>query len=63
MGNTASKFIVNTSRDIREIRGKIYKYNGIVVIPTFHPSYLLRDQDAKKLVWEDFKKVRDFLKI
>jgi DNA polymerase len=30
-------------------------------MPTFHPSFLLRSPERKKDVWEDMKKVRDFL--
>ncbi len=34
---------------------------AIKVMPTFHPAYLLRDPRKKRDVWEDMKKVRDFL--
>ncbi len=42
-------------------RGKIYNYKNIKVIPTFHPSYLLRNPSAKKDVWEDMKLIRVLL--
>ncbi|MHB1679198.1 MAG: uracil-DNA glycosylase [bacterium] len=42
-------------------RGKIYNYKGIKVIPTYHPSYLLRNPSAKKDVWEDMKLIRSLL--
>ena len=42
-------------------RGKIYNYKGIKVIPTYHPSYLLRNPPAKKDVWEDMKLIRSLL--
>jgi len=62
MGNTASRTILGTEKDIRETRGELFKYKNIPVIPTLHPSYLLREPDGKKVAWEDFKKIRDFLK-
>ena len=30
-------------------------------MPTFHPAYLLRNPEKKKEVWEDMKKVMEFL--
>jgi DNA polymerase len=42
-------------------RGKIYNYKNIKVIPTYHPSYLLRNPSAKKDVWEDMKLIRGLL--
>ncbi len=42
-------------------RGKIYNYKGVKVIPTYHPSYLLRNPSAKKDVWEDMKLIRSLL--
>jgi DNA polymerase len=37
-------------------------WNGIKVMPTFHPAFLLRSPDKKREVWEDMKKVREELK-
>ena len=38
-------------------------WNGIKLMPTFHPAFLLRSPDKKREVWEDMKKVRDYLKL
>lgn len=38
---------------ITTLRGRFHDYEGIKVMPTFHPAYLLRNPAAKKLVWED----------
>ncbi len=38
---------------ITQWRGKIYYYNNIPVVPTFHPAYLLRNPKDKKLTWQD----------
>ena len=39
----------------------MYDFNGIKVIPTYHPSYLLRNPSAKKDVFIDMKKVKAML--
>jgi len=44
------------------LRGEFVDFEGIKVMPTFHPSYLLRNQSMKKLAWEDLKKVIAILK-
>ncbi len=37
------------------MRGQFYDYRSARVLCTYHPSYLLRNAEAKKLVWEDMK--------
>ncbi len=62
LGNTPTKALLNTKKAISQIRGEFYDYNGIKLMPTFNPAYLLRDPSKKREVWEDMKQVRDFLK-
>ncbi len=61
MGNTACQNLLETKVGISKIRGEFQDYFGVSVMPTFHPAYLLRDPSKKREVWEDMKKVRDFL--
>lgn len=61
LGNTPTKALLNTKKSITQMRGEFYDYNGIKLLPTFNPAYLLRDPSKKREVWEDMKKVRDFL--
>jgi DNA polymerase len=61
MGNTAMKNLLDTKEGITKLRGEFQDYFGVKVMPTFHPAYLLRDPRKKREVWEDMKKVRDFL--
>jgi uracil-DNA glycosylase len=61
MGNTACQNLLETKIGISKIRGEFQNYFGVQVMPTFHPAYLLRDPTKKREVWEDMKKVRDFL--
>ena len=61
LGNTACQNLLETKVGISKIRGEFQDYFGVSVMPTFHPAYLLRDPTKKREVWEDMKKVRDFL--
>ena len=63
IGNTALHNLLETKIGITKMRGEFHDYFGVKVMPTFHPAYLLRDPRKKREVWEDMKKVRDFLKI
>lgn len=62
LGNTALHNLLDTKTGITQMRGIFHDYFGVKVMPTFHPAYLLRDPNKKREVWEDMKKVRDYLK-
>jgi len=64
LGNVPNHFFRKEREGITSLRGKFYKYMNIQVMPTFHPSYLIRNENnrqLKRLVWEDMKKVLAFL--
>jgi DNA polymerase len=61
LGKFASQTLLKTETPISALRGKFYEYDGIKVMPTFHPAYLLRNPNDKKLVWEDMKKIKKLL--
>ena len=61
LGATAGKFMARSGDPISKIRGRWHSWDGIPVMPTYHPAYLLRNPDAKKIVWEDLKLVLDVL--
>ena len=61
LGNTATQNLLQIKTPISKLRGNFQDYFGVKVMPTFHPAYLLRDPHKKRDVWEDMKKVRDFL--
>jgi uracil-DNA glycosylase family 4 len=61
LGNTAMKNLLGLRQGITKVRGQFQDYQGVKVMPTFHPAYLLRDPSKKKETWEDLKKVRDYL--
>ena len=61
LGNTPTKALLNTKKPISKIRGEFFDYDGIKLMPTFNPAYILRDPSKKREVWEDMKRVRSFL--
>ncbi|MCB4791090.1 MAG: uracil-DNA glycosylase [Elusimicrobia bacterium] len=61
LGNVAAKALLKTETGISKLRGTFCEYNGIKVMPTYHPAALLRTPSLKKDVWEDMKKVRNEL--
>lgn len=62
LGKYASQTLLATDTPISRLRGDFHLLGSIQVMPTFHPSYLLRNPGAKRDVWEDMKNVRDRLK-
>lgn len=63
LGNTATKNLLETKIGITRLRGEFQEYQGVKVMPTFHPAYLLRDPSKKQETWQDLKKVRDYLEV
>lgn len=61
LGKFSAQWLLKSMEPISRLRGRIGDYNGIKVVPTFHPAYLLRNPGAKKDVWEDMKVVRRLL--
>ena len=60
-GNTPTRALLHTKKPISQMRGEFQDYEGIPLMPTFNPAYLLRDPTKKREVWEDMKKVRALL--
>jgi uracil-DNA glycosylase family 4 len=61
LGSPAFQCLFRTKESITRARGQLREWNGIQVMPTFHPAYLLRSPDKKREAWEDMKIVRDYL--
>jgi len=55
LGTFAAQTLLGTVTPISRLRGRFYEYQGIKVVPTYHPAYLLRNPDKKRDVWEDMK--------
>jgi uracil-DNA glycosylase family 4 len=56
LGAVPLRFLLD-QKGIRRLRGNWLEYKGIPVMPTFHPSYLLRVPDAKRDVWNDMQQI------
>lgn len=65
LGGPAAKYLLKTELGISKLRGQWGWYKEIPVMPTYHPSYVLRNggeqSPLKRDVWEDIKKVIAFL--
>jgi uracil-DNA glycosylase family 4 len=61
LGTFASHTLLKTDVPITVLRGKFHAYQGIQLMPTYHPAYLLRNPGAKKQVWEDVQKIMRLL--
>ncbi|MBQ7742669.1 MAG: uracil-DNA glycosylase [Bacteroidaceae bacterium] len=59
LGATALKGLIDPEARITRLRGKWMEWQGRMVMPTYHPSALLRNPELKRPVWEDFKLVID----
>lgn len=62
LGATSAKYIIDKGIRITKDRGIWHQKGNFYIIPTYHPSALLRDPSKKKDAWEDFKSIRDKLK-
>ena len=61
LGRIAAHTLLETETPISRLRGTFQSYKGIVAMPTYHPSYLLQNPSKKRDVWEDIKKVMEYL--
>ena len=62
LGKFAAQALLKTTEPITKIRGREFTYRDAVLMPTYHPAYLLRTPSAKRDVWEDMKRVRELLR-
>ena len=54
-GTTAAQNLLGSEDTIGKLRGRFFTHGRAKVLCTYHPSYLLRNPEAKKPVWEDMK--------
>lgn len=57
LGNFAAQTLLGTKDGISKLRGKTYQYHSMVLVPTFHPAFLLRNPgpEYRRVAWEDLK--------
>ncbi|MGN6133347.1 MAG: uracil-DNA glycosylase [Aureliella sp.] len=57
LGAVAVRSVLDTTEPVGRLRGRFHQFHGAKVLVTYHPAYLLRTPDAKKLVWADVQMV------
>lgn len=57
LGKYAAQTLLRSKTPISRLRGRWQSYEGIDLMPTFHPAYLLRNPEGKRPVWEDVQQV------
>ena len=60
LGSVATQALLKTKEPIGKLRGRIHPYGAALLVPTFHPAFLLRNpgQEYKRMAWEDLKLAR-----
>jgi DNA polymerase len=61
LGKFAAQSLLQTTDPITRLRGREYPYRDAILVPTYHPAYLLRQPSAKRDVWADMQRVRAIL--
>jgi len=59
LGTFAAQTLLGTKTPISRLRGNFYTYEGINLLPTYHPAFLLRNPSKKADVWEDVQKLQE----
>src|SRR6266508_956623 len=60
LGSVATQSLLGTREPIGKLRGRVHPYGAAVLIPTFHPAFLLRNpgEEYKRMAWEDLQLAR-----
>ncbi|MCK4413767.1 MAG: uracil-DNA glycosylase [Candidatus Eisenbacteria sp.] len=61
LGLFATQVLLESKAPIGKLRGRVFRYQGIPLVPTYHPAALLRNPNLKRNVWEDMLLVRKIL--
>jgi len=61
LGSIATQALLGPQARISKARGSFFEFGQSLIMPTFHPAYLLRNPESKKEVWEDMKKIMEKL--
>ena len=61
LGKFSAQALLQPVEPITRLRGREFPYRDAVLMPTYHPAYLLRTPSAKREVWADMKRVREIL--
>lgn len=62
LGSSALEALIEQKVTITKMRGTIIKKNGMTILPTYHPAYILRNRKQSEIFTNDIKKAKAFLK-
>lgn len=57
LGAVSARYLLQTEAPVSALRGRFYSFEGVDLMVTYHPAYLLRNPAAKKQVWEDVQQI------
>lgn len=62
MGTIAAQMLLKTNRSLSQLRGRFHSYEeggsgSIPLMPTYHPTYLLKNEEMKKVTWVDLQAI------
>lgn len=60
LGEKAGQSLLKIPQPLEKFQGRFHEYRGIKVMPTFHPSLLLKKPEFKRQVWEDMQQVMEY---
>ncbi len=60
LGTFAAQTLLKTKEPIGKLRGRVHPYGSMILVPTFHPAFLLRNPgpEYRRMAWEDLKLAR-----
>lgn len=58
LGNHATRFVLETTRPIGSLRGRLFEKDGRRIVPIFHPAAALYDRSKAQVLFEDFQRLR-----
>jgi DNA polymerase len=61
LGKTAASILLKTDASLGSLRGRVYQFQGIPLLVTYHPAYLLRTLADKAKSWEDLCQARELM--
>ncbi|MEW6073412.1 MAG: uracil-DNA glycosylase [Planctomycetota bacterium] len=61
LGLHASQHVLKSTLPMGRLRGRVHRIGGRIVVPTYHPAYLLRSPERKKDCWQDIQLAMDEL--
>ena len=61
LGPLAVRCMLEINNELDNLRGRFYDYNGMMLMPTYHPSFILKNPAYKRQVWDDMQMIMNRL--